>query len=255
LKILISNDDGIDSAGIHQLATTLRTIADVTVVAPLMEQSAVGHSITMQTPLRVIKYYKNGEFFGYAVNGSPADCVKMGIRNLMETPPDIVVSGINHGANTAANVIYSGTVSAAREAALMDYPAIAISIASRISENLAVAADVAKFFVQQIMEKGLKKGTLYNINVPDVPKAQLKGIQFTKQGTSKWDDQYEQRKDPTGRDYFWLTGMLADTDDTPGTDHFAIKNNYVAVTPVHFDQTDYEVLQALNAAIIDPAVI
>jgi 5'/3'-nucleotidase len=128
LKILVSNDDGIDAPGINALAKALKEIGEVIVVAPRTEQSAVGHKITMQNPLRVTKYYKNGDFFGYAVDGTPADCIKMGIRNIMKEQPDIVVSGINHGANTAISIIYSGTVSAAREAAIMDVPAIAISV-------------------------------------------------------------------------------------------------------------------------------
>ena len=127
MKILVSNDDGIDSPGIAALVKSLKEIADVTVVAPQNEQSAVGHAITMKIPLRVTPYYKNGDFFGYAVDGTPADCVKMGIRNIMKEPPDLVISGINNGSNTAINIIYSGTVSAAREAAIMEVPAAAIS--------------------------------------------------------------------------------------------------------------------------------
>ena len=140
MKILISNDDGINSLGIYALAKSLKEIGDVTVVAPITEQSAVGHAITMKAPLRVVEHYINGEFFGYAVEGTPADCVKMGIRNILKSPPDIVVSGINHGSNTAINIIYSGTVSAAREAAIMDVPAVAFSLTSHISRDFSFAA-------------------------------------------------------------------------------------------------------------------
>jgi len=246
LNILVSNDDGIDSPGIYALVKTLKEIGEVTVVAPLKEQSAVGHAITMQVPLRVIKYHKNGEFFGYAVDGTPADCVKMGIKNIMKTPPDIVISGINHGSNTAINIIYSGTVSAAREAAIMDIPSIAISLASHAATDFIFAAKVAKMLAQEIAGKELPVGTLLNVNVPDIPEDQIAGILLTRQGKSKWDDMYEQRKDPYGRDYFWLTGNLMEVDTEIETDQVAIKKNYVSVTPIHFDLTDYKTFDMMK---------
>lgn len=239
LKILVSNDDGIDSQGISALVNALKEIGEVVVVAPLKEQSAVGHGITMTLPLRVIDYKKNGEFFGYAVDGTPADCVKIGIRNIMKEKPDLVVSGINHGSNTAINIIYSGTVSAAREAAIMDVPAIAISVTSHGANNFDYAGKVAKTLALKIVGKDIPKGTLLNVNVPDLPEEEIAGIVLTKQGKSKWDDIYEQRKDPYGRDYYWLTGSLMEVDTEIETDQFAVRKNYVSVTPIHFDLTDY----------------
>ncbi len=239
MKILVCNDDGIDSAGIYELVSELKKSAEVTVVAPLTEQSAVGHSITMQTPLRVINYYKNGEFFGYAVDGTPADCVKIGIRNILKESPDIVISGINHGSNTAINIIYSGTVSAAREAAIMDVPAIAVSVTNHAAKHFNFASRVAMMLAKEIAEKSLPKGTLLNVNVPDLPEEEIAGILLTKQGKSKWDDIYEQRQDPYGRDYYWLTGSLMEVDNELDKDQKAVKNNYVSVTPIHFDLTDY----------------
>lgn len=246
MKILVCNDDGIDSLGIYTLAEALKEIGEVTVVAPLKEQSAIGHAITMQVPLRVIKYHKNGEFFGHAVDGTPADCVKMGIKNIMQTPPDIVISGINHGSNTAINIIYSGTVSAAREAAIMDIPSIAISVTSHTTTNFNFAAKVAKTLAKEIAGKDLPLGTLLNINVPDVPEEEIAGIFLTRQGKSKWDDMYEQRKDPYGREYFWLTGILKEVDTEIETDQAAIKKNYVSVTPIHFDLTDYKTFDMMK---------
>lgn len=246
MKILVCNDDGIDSLGIYTLAEALKEIGEVTVVAPLKEQSAIGHAITMQVPLRVIKYHKNGEFFGHAVDGTPADCVKMGIKNIMQTPPDIVISGINHGSNTAINIIYSGTVSAAREAAIMDIPSIAISVTSHTTTNFNFAAKVAKMLAKEIAGKDLPLGTLLNINVPDVPEEEIAGILLTRQGKSKWDDMYEQRKDPYGREYFWLTGILKEVDTEIETDQAAIKKNYVSVTPIHFDLTDYKTFDMMK---------
>ncbi len=240
MRILVSNDDGIHSPGIYALAEELKKIGEVTVVAPATEQSAVGHAITMKVPVRVSKYYKNNEFFGYAVDGTPADCVKMGIRNIMVTPPDVVVSGINHGSNTATNVIYSGTVSAAREAAIMDVPAIAVSVTSHDAREFGYAAKTAALFAQLITKHGLNKGTLLNINVPDLPESKIKGIRLTKQGRSKWDDIYEKRQDPYGKDYYWLTGDLVELDNDMTYDQYCVKQDYVSVSPIHFDLTDHE---------------
>lgn len=239
MKILVSNDDGIDSAGIHSLVESLKEIAEVTVVAPHKEQSAVGHAITMQTPLRVFEYQKDGKFFGYAVDGTPADCVKIGIRNIMSSPPDLVVSGINHGSNTAINIIYSGTVSAAREAAIMEVPSIAISVASHQVRDFSYASKLARYLSQEVYKRKLPLGTMLNVNVPNLPESDIKGVILTKQGKSKWDDIYEKRVDPYGRNYYWLTGNLMDVDASLDLDQAAIKNSYVSVSPIHFDLTDY----------------
>lgn len=246
MKILVSNDDGIDSPGIYALAKALQEVGEVTVVAPLKEQSAVGHGITMMIPLRVIKYNKNGEFFGYAVDGTPADCIKIGIRNIMKDIPDLVVSGINHGSNTAINIIYSGTVSAAREAAIMDVPSIAISVTNHAAQNFEYAGKVAKMLTLKMRVNDLPKGTLLNVNVPDLPEEQIAGVKLTKQGKSKWDDIYEQRQDPYGRDYYWLKGSLMEVDTEYDTDQFTVKNNYVSITPIHFDLTDYATYESMK---------
>ncbi len=246
MKILVTNDDGIDSAGIAALKKSLSEIAEVTVVAPRQEQSAVGHGITMQIPLRVQEYYIDGTFFGYAVDGTPADCIKMGMRNIMKEDPDLVVSGINHGSNTAINIIYSGTVSGAREAAIMDVPSIAISVTNHRVKDFSYAAEIAKMLALKINEHGLALGTLLNVNVPDVPEDEIAGILVTKQGKSKWDDIYEKRVDPYGKDYYWLTGSMMEVDKELEFDQVAIKNNFVAVTPIHFDLTDYETYDKLK---------
>jgi 5'-nucleotidase len=239
MRILISNDDGIDSIGIFELTKAMEKIGEVTVVAPQTEQSAVGHSITMKFPLRAKKHYKNGEFFGYSVDGTPADCIKMGVRNIMPARPDIVVSGINLGANTAINIIYSGTVSAAREAAIMDIPAIAVSVCDHDARHFDYACKLVQKLAPIITEKKLAPGTMLNVNVPNLPFEQIKGTLVTKQGKSKWADIYEKRIDPYGIDYYWLTGKLIESDTTMDTDQFAVKNGYANVTPIHFDLTDY----------------
>jgi 5'-nucleotidase len=246
LKILVSNDDGIDALGIYALVLALKEIAEVTVVAPIKEQSAVGHGITMQMPLRVLKYNKNNEFFGYAVDGTPADCVKIGVRNIMKEAPDLVISGINHGSNTAINIIYSGTVSAAREAAIMDIPAIAISVTNHVAKNFDFAGKVARHLALKLVQKDIPRGTLLNVNVPDLPEEEISGIRLTKQGKSKWDDIYEQRLDPYGREYYWLTGSLLEVDTELETDQASVRKNYVSVTPIHFDLTDYETYERMQ---------
>lgn len=240
LKILVSNDDGIHSQGIYELVQELKKVGDVTVVAPSSEQSAVGHAITMKIPLRIKEVYRRGEFFGYAVDGTPADCVKIGMRNIIKDVPDVVISGINHGSNTAINIIYSGTVSAAREAAIMDIPAIAVSVTSHQVKNFSYAAKFAANLAKLLIAKDLPKGTLLNVNVPDILENEIKGVKLTKQGKSKWLETYEERIDPFGNKYFWLTGELNVTDTDENMDHKAVLNNFVSVTPIHFDLTDYE---------------
>ena len=245
LKILISNDDGIDSPGIAALANEMKKIGEVTVIAPRTEQSAVGHAITMKIPLRITEYYKNGDFFGYAIDGTPADCIKIGIRNILKTRPDIVLSGINNGSNTAINIIYSGTVSAAREAAIMDLPAIAISQTSHEARDFSYSAKIASVLTKKVLENGLPKGTLLNVNVPNLPENEIAGILLTQQGKSKWDDVYEERIDPYGKKYYWLTGSLIETDNNLITDQFATKNRYVSISPIHFDLTDYKTFNSM----------
>ncbi len=246
MKILISNDDGIDSPGIAALAKELKKIGDVIVIAPRTEQSAVGHAITMKFPLRITEYSKNGDFFGYAIDGTPADCIKIGIRNIMKEPPDIVLSGINCGSNTAINIIYSGTVSAAREAAIMDVPAIAVSVTDHDPKHYEYAAKFSAELTRLVIQHKLKTGTLLNVNVPDLPEEEIAGVLLTQQGKSKWDDIYEERRDPYGKKYYWLTGSLIQADDKLVCDQFAVRQNYVSVTPIHFDLTDYETYETMK---------
>jgi 5'-nucleotidase len=172
----------------------------------------------------------------------------MGIRNILGFSPDVVISGINNGSNTAINIIYSGTVSAAREAAIMDVPSIAVSVTHHAAQHYEYAAKIAQSLAKTVVRNDLPKGTLLNVNVPDVPEEEIKGILLTKQGKSKWDDIYEQRTDPYGKHYYWLTGKLMENDDADlETDQYAIKNNYVSITPVHFDLTDYDTYDGMKS--------
>jgi 5'-nucleotidase len=245
--ILISNDDGIESDGIKALWREIRKFAEVIVVAPHTQQSAVGHSITVSNPIRVRKNLIDKNFYGYAVEGSPADSVKLAVRNILKGKKiDLLISGINHGANTAINIIYSGTVSAATEGTILNIPSIAVSLASFTYNDFSAAASFASKLAKIVLKNGLPKGTLLNVNVPAVERNKIKGALITKQGKSLWDDHYESRLDPNKREYFWLTGKMKILDDDLEFDQTAIGENYISVTPVHYDLTDYSLLDELK---------
>ncbi|MBK9332258.1 MAG: 5'/3'-nucleotidase SurE [Ignavibacteria bacterium] len=245
--VLISNDDGIESEGIKALWREIRKFADVIVVAPNTQQSAVGHSITVSNPIRVNKNLIDKNFYGYAVEGSPADSVKLAIRNLLKGKKiDLLLSGINHGANTAINIIYSGTVSAATEGTILGIPSIAFSLASFTDRDFSVAAKFASVISKMVLKKGLPRGTLLNVNIPAKPAGKIKGVLVTKQGKSYWDDYYDSRIDPNKREYFWLTGKMASLDKSIEFDQKAMEEGYITVTPIQYDLTDYKMLEELK---------
>jgi 5'-nucleotidase len=252
--ILVSNDDGYDSPGIYALVMALRPIAEVMVAAPATQQSAVGHAITMQTPLRARPIERGAHFRGWAVEGTPADSVKLGVSTLCNRKPDLVVSGINHGMNTSINVIYSGTVSAATEGAILGIPSIAISHASHsLKSDLRGAALFARRLAREVLRRGLPKGTLLNVNVPDIPPADIRGIAVTRQGRSWWDDGFETRRDPVGREYYWLVGKYV-WDQDPTVDDQALRGNMISVTPLHYSLTDETLFQDMQSWHIDRLV-
>lgn len=247
MNILISNDDGIDSPGIFALASELKTIANVTVVAPESQMSAMGHALTISKPLRLHPFNRGGELFGYAVNGTPADCVKLAISHVLDIKPDLVVSGINHGRNTAVNILYSGTVSAASEGMLSGVPSIAISHDSHaFDRDMGISAKAARKIVESTFKTGLKQGTLLNVNIPDLPEGHIKGIRPVRQGGSVWEDSFEKRVDPFGHDYYWFSGRYSHVDTDPYSDDQALKDGYITVTPLRFDLTDRELLSELK---------
>ncbi|HAP34900.1 MAG TPA: 5'/3'-nucleotidase SurE [Bacteroidetes bacterium] len=247
LSILVSNDDGIFSDGLGMLVKELQSIAAVTIVAPENQQSAVGHAITMHRPLRVREVSKDEKFFGYAVDGTPADCVKLAIRHLMKNKPDLVISGINHGSNTAVSVIYSGTVSAATEGTILGIPSFAISLTTfEPNADFSYAAKFARQLALKVVEKGLPFGTLLNVNVPPVPENEIRGVVITRQGKSIWNDEFEARRDPGNKQYFWLKGELVELDEEEDIDQRAILNNKISVTPIQFDLTNYSLLEVLR---------
>lgn len=245
--ILISNDDGIESDGIKALWREMKKFAEVYVVAPHTQQSAVGHAITVANPIRVRKNLIDKNFYGYAVEGTPADSVKLAIRNLLKGKKiDLLISGINHGSNTAVNTIYSGTVSAATEGTILGIPSIAVSLASYTYKDFSLAANFASKIAKHVLKKGLPKGTLLNVNIPAVKKNEIKGVLITRQGKSFWDDYYDSRLDPNKREYFWLTGKMAVLDKTKDFDEVAVNENYISVTPIQYDLTDYKLLDELK---------
>jgi len=238
LNILVSNDDGINAPGIYALVRELKKIARVSVVAPDKQQSAVGHAITMNYPLRAFPVQKDGEDFGYAVDGTPADAVKLAVKVLLKDKPDLLVSGINHGSNTAINIMYSGTVSAATEGTILGIPSIAVSLTTYQQPDFSYASKFAARLALLVSERGLPQGTLLNVNVPAVPEGEIRGVMVTRQGKSSWDDTFDVRRDPANREYFWLTGKMNITDTDADTDQIAVREKYVSVTPIQYDLTD-----------------
>ncbi len=244
--ILLTNDDGIFAPGLYALYLAIREIADVSVVAPVSEKSAVGHAITISDPLRVFDFEKNGQFFGHAVNGTPADCVKIAYFALLERKPDLVISGINYGSNTGINVIYSGTVSAATEGTILGIPSFAMSLTTFKDAVFDYAAKFAAELVPQVLERGLPRGVFLNVNVPNVPEAEIKGIAITRMGAEMYNDRYDKRIDPRNHVYYWLTGSKLEVDEGIETDDGAIRNNMVSVTPIHYDLTRHDFMNELR---------
>jgi len=252
LTILVTNDDGIDAPGILALVLAMKKLGKVIVAAPDRQQSAVGHALTVSKPLRITKYKGFGkEVEGYAINGTPSDCVKLAISAILGKKPDLVISGINHGQNTSVNILYSGTVSAATEGMLLGVPSIAVSLSAfEYSADCSVAAEFALEISKKLLENKLPKGTFLNVNVPYLTKEEIKGIKITRHSNSHWDDFYEKRTDPFGRDYYWFSGKYKTEDEELDSDDVAIKNGYVSITPIHYDFTDYNALEKLKKEFI-----
>jgi 5'-nucleotidase len=246
MRILLTNDDGIYSKGIEALYFALVQEHDITVVAPETEQSAVGHAITWLDPLRVDKVHRNGSFFGYALNGTPADCVKIAITELMTPPPQVVVSGINLGANVGVNVIYSGTVSAATEAAVLGVPSVAVSIDSFRPEDFSAVSEFIPRLLKTIEREGLPEGMSLNVNVPNLAARDIQGVRITHQGKKKHLERYDRRLDPRGHVYYWLCNSTFTRDTDPLADSVALEEGYISVTPIHYDLTRHEMLETLR---------
>ena len=247
MNIVITNDDGINSTGLITLAQAISAIANVTVVAPDRERSATAHAITMHKPLRVEKTDIPGcKALGYKVNGTPSDCVKLALEALLKDAPDFVLSGINRGANLGTDVIYSGTVSAAIEAALLGVPAIALAVTSHGNIEFDYAANFAKNLCQQISKQSFPKDTLLNVNIPYIEPDKIAGIAVTHLGSIRYKNSFEKRTDPRGKVYYWLAGEAIKDDNDNGSDVWAIKNNYISITPILLDLTKYDIIDTIK---------
>ena len=245
--ILITNDDGITAPGIKHLVEAVKGLGKVVVVAPDKPQSGMGHAITIGEPLRMNKVDIFDGVEAWQTSGTPVDCVKLAVDRILHRKPDICLSGINHGANHSINVIYSGTMSAAMEAAIESIPSIGFSL---MDFNIEADFTAARFYVHKIVSaiigKKMDKHLLLNVNIPSVPLSLLKGIKICKQAYAKYEEDFDERKDPQGKKYYWLTGKFVNFDKSKDTDVWALTHNYVSVVPVQFDLTNYKLKQQLE---------
>ncbi len=247
MNILLCNDDGIHASGISELYSGVRHLGDISVVAPSEERSAVGHAITVFDPLKTWKVEKDDLFSGYAVGGTPADCIKLATTGLLENRPDMVLSGINLGPNTGISVIYSGTVSAATEGTILDIPSIAFSLATYTEPQWTAAAKVAAMVTQEAIKKGIPSQTFLNVNIPNIPLEDIVGFQITRMARSRYNEVFHRREDPRGNAYYWLDGDMEVLENPEGTDVQAVAQHYVSISPIGLDLTRHDMIDQLRS--------
>ena len=247
MHLLVSNDDGIQADGLTTLVTHLQEIAKITVVAPNRNRSGASNSLTLERPLRAMQ----AEPGWYAIDGTPTDCVHLGITGLLDEEPDMVVSGMNSGANLGDDVIYSGTVAAAMEGRFLGLPAVAISVTSFTPAHYNSAARISQQLIHQIQEQGLSKDIILNINIPDLPIGQIKGCKTTRLGNRHKAEPAICSKDPRGKPIYWVGAAGPEQDAGPGTDFHAINEGYVSVTPLHVDLTRYQAMDEVESWLQD----
>lgn len=247
--ILVCNDDGITAPGIKATVDVMSTFGTVVVVAPDSPQSGMGHAITINKPLRMIKNNQFGDNIeSYQCSGTPADCVKLAVDKVLRRKPDLLVSGINHGSNSSINVIYSGTMSAAMEGAIEGIPSIGFSLLDfSWDANFSAAKFFMKMIIRNVFHHGIPADTLLSVNIPNIDKEDIKGVKVCRQAKAKWVEEFDHRKDPYGRDYYWLTGEFTNMDKGEDTDEWALANNYVSIVPVQFDLTAHHSIQFINS--------
>ncbi|WP_194850923.1 5'/3'-nucleotidase SurE [Nonlabens antarcticus] len=246
--ILVTNDDGITAKGIRTLIDIASKIGEVVVVAPDKPQSAMGHAITINDTLYVKEFtmhdYDHKE---YTTSGTPVDCVKMASHEILDKKPDLCISGINHGSNSAINVIYSGTMSAAMEAGIEGIPAIGFSLCDYDADaDFDPARPYIETIIKQVLKNGMAKGVLLNVNIPKATAKQLKGIKICRQANAYWVEDFDKRTNPSGKDYYWLSGKFVNDDKGEDTDEWALEHNYISVVPTQFDLTAHHYIQELN---------
>lgn len=246
--ILITNDDGITAPGIKNLVEAVKGLAQIVVVAPDKPQSGMGHAITIGVPLRLNKV--EGMFEGaesWQTSGTPVDCVKLAVDKVLHRKPDLCLSGINHGANHSINVIYSGTMSAAMEACIERIPSIGFSLLDyRFEADFTATKHYVRKIVSSLLNTKMDKHLLLNVNIPSVPLNEIKGVKVCRQAYAKYDEDFDERLDPHGKKYYWLTGEFKNFDKGEDTDVWALENNYISVVPVQFDLTNYTMKKELE---------
>lgn len=250
MRILLTNDDGVYAPGLQALRKELLRLGDVTVVAPAGEQSAVGHSITLLAPLLATEVLDDQQRpMGWAVEGKPADCVKLALLELLKEPPDLVVSGLNAGSNAGINVLYSGTVAAAIEAAFYQHTSVAVSLEyTKVRPlNFPLAAELARRVIEQLLAHPCPPGTLYNVNIPSLERGPVRGVRVVPQNLAPYIETFDRRVDPRGRTYFWTNPDFCCPDPHPDTDVTALGESYVTVTPLQFNLTDRARLAEMRA--------
>ena len=246
--ILITNDDGITAPGIRALISVMSEIGTVVVVAPDKPQSAMGHAITLNSTLFINKVSKeNAAVTEYSCSGTPVDCVKLAVNEILHRKPDLCVSGINHGSNSSINVIYSGTMSAAVEAGIEGIPAIGFSLLDYDwnADFDAIKSSIRKITLE-VLEKGMPENIVLNVNFPKLKENEIKGIKICRQAKAIWMEKFDKRITPQGKDYYWLTGEFVNQDKGEDTDEWALENGYISVVPVQFDLTAHHTIQQLN---------
>ncbi len=248
--ILITNDDGVTAPGIRALVEAVKHLGKVVVVAPDKPQSGMGHAITIGHPLRLHPAHIFDGVEAWQCSGTPVDCVKLAVDKVLHRKPDICLSGINHGANHSINVIYSGTMSAALEASIESIPSIGFSLLDHSLEaDFTGAQKYAPILVEQLLNNTFDKHLCLNVNIPNVPADLLKGLKVCRQAYAKYEEKFDERKDPTGKNYYWLTGEFLNFDKGKDTDVWALEHNYISVVPVQFDLTDYRLKAILEQSL------
>lgn len=245
--ILVTNDDGIMAPGIASLIEVAKTFGDVVVVAPDKAQSGMGHAITINSTLRINKVNIYGVKEEYSCTGTPVDCVKIAVNKILKRKPDLCVSGINHGSNMSINVIYSGTMSAAVEGAIEGIPSIGFSLCDySIDADFKASKKVVKAIIKNVLVNGMPKDVCLNVNIPKLKADEIKGVKICRQARANWIEELDERMDPTGKPYFWLTGKFENYDEgKTDTDVWALDNNYVSVVPTHFDMTAHDTIKKI----------
>lgn len=246
--ILVVNDDGITAPGIRKLISIASELGEVVVVAPDSPQSGMGHAITVNSTLFFNKLTSDEEIIReYSCSGTPVDCVKLAVHEILHRKPDLCISGINHGSNSSINVIYSGTMSAAVEAGIEGIPAIGFSLLDyNWNANFEASSKFVRNIILQVLKNGLPEGVILNVNLPALPEKDIKGIKVCRQAKAYWAEKFDKRQTPQGKDYYWLTGEFINQDQGEDTDEWALQHGYVSVVPVQFDLTAHHAIQKLN---------